>query len=139
LPEINESIQVAKEHGDLRENSEYKMARQEKDRLQSRASELERGLRKAEVTDFTQVGTDVIGIGSLFDLTRASTGETSTRAILGAWDSDTEGKVIIMPYLSPLAKGLLGRKAGETVKVSVGQSAESWTVSNLRRWVDSAR
>jgi len=139
LPEINEAIQVAKEHGDLRENSEYKMARQEKDRLQARAAELERGLRKAEQTDFASAGTDVVGIGSVFDLTRASTGETSTRAILGAWDTDTEGKIVIMPYLSPLSKGLLGRKAGETVKVTVGQSAESWTVSNLRRWVDVAR
>lgn len=139
LPEINEAIQVAKEHGDLRENSEYKMARQEKDRLQARAAELERGLRKAEETDFAAAGTDVVGIGSVFDLTRASTGERSTRAILGAWDTDTEGAIVIMPYLSPLAKGLIGRKAGETVKVTVGQSAESWTISNLRRWVDIAR
>jgi transcription elongation GreA/GreB family factor len=139
LPEINEAIQVAKEHGDLRENSEYKMARQEKERLQSRAQELEKGIAKAEVVDFTKPPADAIGIGSVFDLTRASTGETDTRAILGAWDTDTEGKIMIMPYLSALAKGLMGHKPGETVKISVGQAVEHWTISNLRRWVDLPR
>lgn len=136
LPEINEAIQVAKEHGDLRENSEYKMARQEKERLQSRAQELEKGIAKAEVVDFAKAPLDTVGIGSLFELTRASTGTTDTRAILGAWDTDTEGPVIIMPYLSALAKGLIGKKPGELVKVSVGQTVEHWTISNLRRWVD---
>jgi transcription elongation GreA/GreB family factor len=139
LPEINEAIQVAKEHGDLRENSEYKMARQEKDRLQSRATELERGLTRSQLTDFSKASTDSISIGSVFELTRESTGEKSVRAILGAWDSDTEGEMVVMPYLSALAKGLIGHKTGDKVKITVRQSVEFWTVGKITRWVDLKR
>lgn len=139
LPEINEAIQVAKEHGDLRENSEYKMARQEKDRLQARATELERGLSRSQPADFSKATNDTVGIGSVFELTRESTGEKSVRAILGAWDSDTEGEMIVMPYLSELAKGLIGHKSGEKVKITVRQSVEHWTIGKISRWVDLKR
>ena len=139
LPETNEAIQVAKEHGDLRENSEYKMARQEKDRLQARAAELERGLSRAQVADFSKATPDAIAVGSVFELTRESTGEKSLRAILGAWDSDTEGDIIIMPYLSELAKGLIGHKSGDKVKITVRQSVEHWTIGKIMRWSDVKR
>jgi hypothetical protein len=33
----------------------------------------------------------------------------------------------------------MGHKPGETVKISVGQAVEHWTISNLRRWVDLPR
>jgi hypothetical protein len=52
LPAVKEAIQIAKEHGDLKENSEYKMARQDHDTLAARRAELDALLKKAKVTDF---------------------------------------------------------------------------------------
>ncbi|MEO0040107.1 MAG: hypothetical protein RIS38_1055, partial [Verrucomicrobiota bacterium] len=62
LPAVKEAIQVAKEHGDLRENSEYKMARQDHDTLSARRAELDGLLKKARVTDFSEAPTDVISV-----------------------------------------------------------------------------
>ena len=91
------------------------------------------------MTDFSKATTDSISIGSVFELTRESTGEKSVRAILGAWDSDTEGEMIIMPYLSALAKGLMGHKSGDKIKITVRQSVEFWTIGKITRWVDLKR
>ncbi|MGE9291928.1 MAG: transcription elongation factor GreAB, partial [Puniceicoccales bacterium] len=55
IPENKQAIETAKEHGDLRENAEYKMARQDQDTLLARKSDLEKDLARARVTDFSDV------------------------------------------------------------------------------------
>jgi transcription elongation factor GreA-like protein len=52
IPENKEAIAIAREHGDLKENSEYKMAKQDQTVLQAQKSNLERDLNRARVTDF---------------------------------------------------------------------------------------
>jgi len=135
IPKNKEDIAEARAHGDLRENSEYKMARQEQDILLARKSELEVMLRKARVTDFSEAPTDVIGIGSVVDVRSQSTKETTTFSILGAWDGDPDNN--ILSYQTPLAKALTGEKPGSEVVVALGDHEETWEILGLRRWVDS--
>ncbi len=134
IPENKEAIQVAREHGDLKENSEYKMARQDQDILLARKSELEVDLSRARVTDFSEATTDNVGIGSVVELKEGSSGTTRSYSILGAWDSDPENNVL--SYKTPLAQALLGKEAGSTVTTKIGGSEESWTVLKIARWVD---
>lgn len=134
IPENKEAIQLAREHGDLKENSEYKMARQDQDILLARKSELEADLSRARVTDFSEATTDNVGIGSVVELKEGSSGETRTYSILGAWDSDPEND--ILSYKTPLAQALLGKQSGATVTTKIGGSEESWTVLKIARWVD---
>ena len=101
IPENKQSIVTAREHGDLKENSEYKMARQDQDILLSRKNELEVDLSRARVTDFTEASNDLVGIGSIVDLKEGSTGKKHQYAILGAWDSDPKNN--ILSYKTPLA------------------------------------
>ena len=44
-----------------------------------------------------------------------------------------------MPYLSELAKGLIGHKSGEKVKITVRQGVEHWTIGKIMRWADVKR
>ena len=134
IPENKEAIAVAREHGDLKENAEYKMARQDQDMLLSRKNELEVDLSRAQVTTFKEATTDNVGIGSVVDLKSGDGGKTERYAILGAWDSDPEHNVL--SYKTPLAQQLLGKAKGETVTTKIGGNEEQWTVLNIERWVD---
>jgi transcription elongation GreA/GreB family factor len=134
IPAIKEAIQVAKEHGDLRENSEYKMARQEHDTLAARRAELEAMLKKARVTDFTDAKPDVIGIGSTVTFDRGSDKVRVTFDILGAWDGRPEEGDLA--YISPLAKQFLNHRTGETFETNINGRTEKWTVVSVTRWVD---
>ncbi len=134
IPENKEAIATAREHGDLKENSEYKMARQDQDILLSRKNELEVDLSRARVTDFTEATEDHVGIGSVVELEESSTGKTHRYAILGAWDSDPDNDVL--SYKTPLAQALLGEENGATVKTQIGGNEEQWSVLKITRWVD---
>ena len=134
IPQNKEAIATAREHGDLKENSEYKMARQDQDILLSRKNELEVDLSRARVTDFTDATTENVGIGCLVELKESSTGKKHRYAILGAWDSDPENN--ILSYKTPLAQQLLGKQKGETASTHIGGNEEEWTILNIERWLD---
>ena len=134
LPAVKEAIQIAKEHGDLKENSEYKMARQDHDTLAARRAELDALLKKARVTDFSEAKTDAISVGSSIVLRRGSDQTEFAYDMLGAWDGEPEKN--ILSYISPLAKQFLNHKAGETFTTNINGKAESWTVVKIGRWVD---
>ena len=134
LPAVKEAIQIAKEHGDLKENSEYKMARQDHDTLAARRAELDGMLKKAKVTDFKEAKADDISIGSSIVLRRGSDQVEIAYDILGAWDGKPEEN--ILSYISPLAKQFLNHKTGETFTTNINGKAESWTVIRITRWVD---
>lgn len=134
IPENKLAIQVARDHGDLKENSEYKMARQDQDLLLSRKNELEVDLSRARVTDFTEATTESVGIGSIVELKDGSSGKKQKYAFLGAWDSDPENDVL--SYKTPLAQALIGKEKGATVTTKIGGNEEMWTILNIARWVD---
>ena len=134
IPENKEAIAVAREHGDLKENSEYKMARQDQDILLSRKNELEVDLSRARVTDFTDATLGNIGIGSVVTLKEGSSGKNRRYSILGAWDSDPDND--ILSYKTPLAQSLIGKKVDDSVQTSIGGNDETWTILKLERWVD---
>ena len=134
IPENKLAIQVARDHGDLKENSEYKMARQDQDILLSRKNELEVDLSRARVTDFTDSTAENVSIGSVVVLKEGTTGKKQRYSILGAWDSDPKND--ILSYKTPLAQALLGKEPGATVTTKIGDSEEQWTVLSIDRWVD---
>lgn len=127
-------IEIAKEHGDLRENAEYKMARQDQETLMARKAQLEQDFALARVTDFKNAPTDRVGVGSLVELNEASSGKKHQYAILGAWDSNPDKN--ILSYKTPLGQSLLGKKVGDTVSVEVSGNKENWTILKISRWID---
>lgn len=134
IPENSKAIATAREHGDLKENSEYKMAKQDQQVLMARKGQLEKDLSRARVTDFKDTSIDQISVGSVVELSIGSTGKVARYTLLGAWDSVPEDNVI--SYKTPLGLALLGKKPGDTVKVKIGVSEESYTVKSITRYVD---
>ena len=134
IPENKEAIATAREHGDLKENSEYKMARQDQDLLLARKNELEVSLSTAKVTDFTDARSDIVGIGNIVSIREGSTGKSFKYSILGAWDSDPDNS--ILSYKTPLAKSIIGKKVGDSVSTNINGNEENWTILNIERWID---
>ncbi len=136
IPENKEAIQIAREHGDLRENAEYKMARQDQETLMARKAQLESDFGRARVTDFSDSSKEMVGVGSIVELTQPS-GTAHTYAILGAWDSDPDNA--ILSYQTPLGQALLTHRVGETVTTEIDNNTETWTIKSIQRWADSGR
>ena len=131
IPENSKAIAAAREHGDLRENSEYKMAKQDQLVLMAQKSQLERELARARVTDFKDAPTEQVGVGSVVEV-KAPSGGSVKYTILGAWDGDPEQHVI--SYKTPLGSALLGKRPGDTVKVKTGAAEESYSVLSVARY-----
>lgn len=136
IPENSKAIAAAREHGDLKENSEYKMAKQDQQVLMAQKSLLERELGRARITDFKDAPTDQVGVGSVVEVKIGNTDNTVRYTLLGAWDSVPEKHIIA--YKTPLGLALLSKKAGDTVKVKIGSSEDSYTIVSIARYVDSA-
>lgn len=114
IPANSKEIAIARSYGDLRENHEYKAAKEMQKLLMRRKVELETQLVRARGTDFASPRTDVVSIGTQVTVSDLIAPHTETFFILGAWDSNPEKGVI--SYLSPMAQALLNRKVSEEVE-----------------------
>lgn len=113
IPANSKEIAIARSYGDLRENHEYKAAKEMQKLLMTRKTELEIELAKARVTDFSDSDPASVCIGTIVHVTEVSQQTQENFTILGAWDSDPDRGII--SYLSPLAQQLIHRKPGDEV------------------------
>lgn len=90
--------------------------------LLKRKSELEKELASVHPTNFSNVDTSSVSIGTVVTLLNLDTDKQASYTILGAWDSQPEKN--IFSYLSEVGKGLLGAKENETRDVRDLQTEE---------------
>jgi transcription elongation factor GreA len=131
IPENSKAIATAREHGDLKENSEYKMAKQDQQVLMAQKGQLERELARARITDFKDATIEQVSVGSVVEV-RVPDGGTTRYTILGVWDGDPDQHVI--SYKTPLGAALIGKKTGETVKVKMGAAEDSYSIVSISRY-----
>lgn len=115
IPQNKHDIQIARAEGDLRENGGYKAAKEQQSVLLRLQNKMERELRLARGTDFTNTPVDKVGIGTVVDYETPGSGQVETLTILGAWDGDVENNIV--SYLSEIAKALIGKAPGETAEI----------------------
>lgn len=129
IPANSKEIAIARSYGDLRENHEYKAAKEMQKVLMRQKDELEAQLVRARGTDFSNVSTDVVGIGTVVQATDLEANQSETLTILGAWDSDPEHDVV--SYLSPVAQALLNKKVGDQVEFEVHGSRHHHRIDSI--------
>lgn len=113
IPENRRAIQAARELGDLRENFEYKSARQRHEYLSARVAKLEGELGRVQAIEPAGVDASEVRIGTRARLV-GDGGERSI-TVLGPWESDPDSGVI--SYDSELGRDLLGKTSGDSVQV----------------------
>ncbi|MDQ7820043.1 MAG: transcription elongation factor GreA [Armatimonadota bacterium] len=115
--EVAERIKQSKAFGDLMENSEYEDAKNEQAFVEGRILQLEQLLRNARVVDNHGVPPDQVTVGSTVQVKDLGSGEEITYMIVGTAEADPARARISNE--SPVGRALLGRRAGETVEVTV--------------------
>ena len=129
IPRNSKEVGFALSLGDLRENSEYKAAKEEQNRLNNTVSRLQEELERAQVFDPTTITTTRVGFGTIVVLEKPDTQTKETYTILGPWESDPENGVI--SYMSPLGTNLLNHKAGETLSFTVNEEEKTYKILDI--------
>ncbi len=132
IPANRTAIEEARALGDLRENFEYKSARQRHEYLSARVHGLEGDLARTQPITLDQIDSSKVRIGATVLLTSAD-GDGSTRevTILGPWESNPD--LGILSYESEAAGNLLGKHPGE--EVALGR--DSWRIESIKPWEGS--
>ena len=128
IPKNSRDIAVARSYGDLRENFEYKTAKEQQNILLRREAEMEADLALIKGTDFTGLPIDLAGLGTKVVLTHAD-GRTQQFYILGEWDQDSERGIISCS--SKMGKVLAGHKVGDVIAVPADQGDETVTLTEV--------
>jgi transcription elongation GreA/GreB family factor len=127
IPANRKAIEEARAMGDLRENFEYKSARERHEYLNSRLAGLHRDLGRARPIDFDNLDLTESRIGARLVL-RAPNGNERELAVLGPWESRPETGVV--SYESELGKQLLGKRVGDTLQIG----GERYSLARIERW-----
>jgi transcription elongation factor GreA len=126
---LPKEIQRAREYGDLRENAEYKAAKERQSYLQARLGQLHRRLAALSMVNLDRIPRDKVGLGSTVHLRETTTGEQIVYELVTAEEADpAQGR--ISPS-SPIGKSLLGHEDGDTVEVKVPSGSREYEITRL--------
>ena len=129
--EVAERIKIAREFGDLSENSEYDDAKNEQALLEARIQEIEGMLRVAKVVDDGDVSTRKVGIGTQVTVYDYEYDEEITYGIVGATEVDMKNNKISNE--SPVGKALIGAKKGDEVEVETPGGVMKYKVLSIKK------
>jgi transcription elongation factor GreA len=127
--QLPKEIKTAREYGDLRENAEYKAAKERQSYLQARIGQLHRRVAALSMINLDRIPRDKVGLGSTVNVRDTSSGEDIVYEIVTPEEADpTVGR--ISPS-SPIGKCLLGHEEGEVVEIRVPSGGRELEITKL--------
>ena len=123
---VANEIATARAHGDLKENAEYHAAKEKQVHLEKRIALLEEYISKAQVIDPAKLPHNRVSFGSTVKLLDLDTEEEFEYTIVGAVESNVEKGLI--SYNSPLAKALIGKRAGDDLLADLPKGVKEFEV-----------
>ena len=134
IPKNAAEVADAKAKGDLKENQEYKSAKEEQHFLNLKLTNLQNELNRAVVFDPTTSTTAIISFGTVVSLKDNQTGNEETYTILGPWESDPDNNVI--SYMAPFGDAILNKKVGDVLQFTINEHKYDYTVKNISKAKD---
>jgi transcription elongation factor GreA len=128
-PKIIQAIAEARGHGDLSENAEYHAAKEKQSHLEGRIAELEHKLATANVIDPATIREDKVVFGATVTLMDLDNDRKKTYKIVG--DTEADMKQSKISVNSPIARALIGRRAGEFVDVETANGRRELEILNI--------
>ena len=127
-PEIIESIEVARAHGDLSENAEYHAAKERQGQVEAMIADIDDRLSRALVIDPTTLSGDKIVFGATVTLVDEEKKKVRYQLV---GQTEADARVGRISYNSPLGRALIGRQAGEEVEVTTPAGERYYEISKL--------
>ncbi len=122
-------ILTARQHGDLRENAEYKAAKERQSYLQARLGQLHRRVAALSMSNLDKIPAHKVGLGSTVTLRETSNGEELVYELVTPEESDpSQGR--ISPS-SPIGRCLLNHEQGDTVEVKAPSGTREYEILKL--------
>jgi transcription elongation factor GreA len=129
-PRIIKAIAEARAHGDLSENAEYHAAKEAQGMNEARVADLEDKLSRAEVIDPAKLSGDTVKFGAVVKIVDEDTDDELTYQIVGDFEADVKGGKLAIN--SPIARALIGKKAGDSVEVTTPRGHKSYEILEIR-------
>ena len=112
---IIKDIAQARSHGDLKENAEYHAAKEKQGMIEAQIAQLSSTIADAQIIDTTQIKSEKIQFGATVEYEDLTTKKIYKWYLVGKDEADIENQK--MSIFSPIAKGLVGKKEGDSVKI----------------------
>jgi transcription elongation factor GreA len=129
IPANSKEIEFALSLGDLRENAEYKAAKEKQELLNSTVAKLKEDIERAQIFDPAAVNSGRVSFGTRVVLKNRDSGKIEEYTILGPWESDPDHRII--SYLSPFGGAMFNKKAGDEFRFSIKDVEAAYTVEAI--------
>ena len=131
MPKITQAIADARAEGDLRENAEYHAQREAQGMTQAKINQLKSKLNGCYIVDKSSLPKGVVTFGSRVTVKDLSDGSLEQYEFVGPGEEDYTGDVMKILTTSPLATGMMNKKVGDTVEVSVPRGTLRYQVTSI--------
>jgi len=129
IPANSKEIEIAREYGDLRENAEFKAAKEQQKVLMTMQAEMEAEIERARGINYAEADTSAANVGTCVTVTNLENQEREEFALLGAWDGDPDNNLI--SYLTPMGQAIFGSTLGQEVEVQLGDETRRLRVESI--------
>ncbi len=128
-PQTVEEIDIARSHGDLKENAEYHAAREKLRFIEKRMAELADLYDNSQEVDPSKFSHDRVMFGSTVTIVDIESDDEQTYTIVGTYESNPDKRLISV--LSPLAKGLMGKEEGDEVTIKLPSGERDFEIVDI--------
>ncbi len=126
-PKITAEIEVARAHGDLKENAEYHAAKEKQSHIEGRIMTLNGWIAHSEVIDLSKFkGSDKVVFGATVELLDTESEKKVVYRLMGEFEADIKKRWISVT--SPVARGLIGKVVGDVVTIQSPGGAKEFEV-----------
>lgn len=134
--ELPKEILRARALGDLSENAEFHAAKERQRYVESRLSQLKGRMREISMVDISRIPRDRVGLGSRVVVLDLNRNEEITYKLVTSEEADATNGMI--STTSPIGRGLLGKEAGDTVKIQIPGGVREMEIISLTTIHDQA-
>ena len=127
--DVIKAIEVAREHGDLKENAEYHAAKERQGHIEGRILELKDKLSRAEIIDCSEVNCSRAVFGTIVTMLDLDEDVEVSYQLLGPEESDVDKGIISIQ--SPLGRAILGKEVGDEAKVVTPGGIREFEIMNI--------
>tara|TARA_R110002072_G_scaffold151503_6_gene300945 strand:+ start:39739 stop:40215 length:477 start_codon:yes stop_codon:yes gene_type:complete len=130
-PRASQAIADARDKGDLSENAEYDAAKEAQGMLELRISKMEEIVANARLIDESQLDTSKVLVHSTVKIKNTANNAQMTYKLVAQSEADLKaGKISVD---SPIGKGLLGKKVGDTAEIQVPNGTVKFEILEISR------